>query len=82
MMFGLTPPDCEIALKPFDVFRRELHLTASFINPTPCSALVEPDRKWRDPDRTTVWPPRPLKDIATVFEDPAYRKLGKILIIP
>ena len=82
MMFGLTPPDCEIALKPFDVFRRELHLTASFINPYTLQRslnLIESGAIQIEP----LFGPRvPLKDIATVFEDPAYRKLGKILIIP
>ena len=33
MMFGLTKPDEEIAVKPFQVFQKELVLKASYINP-------------------------------------------------
>ena len=33
LFFGLTPPDAEIPVKPFDVFRRELTITSSFVNP-------------------------------------------------
>ncbi|MBQ7900939.1 MAG: zinc-dependent alcohol dehydrogenase family protein, partial [Clostridia bacterium] len=33
MMFGLTKPDDEIAIKPFDIFKKEITLRASYINP-------------------------------------------------
>ena len=33
LFFGLTPPDAEIPLKPYDVFQRELTITSSFVNP-------------------------------------------------
>jgi 2-desacetyl-2-hydroxyethyl bacteriochlorophyllide A dehydrogenase len=82
MMFGLTPPDCEIALQPFDVFRRELHLTASFINPYTLQRslnLIESGTIQIEP---LLGARVALKDIAQVFEDPAYRKMGKILITP
>jgi len=33
MLFGLTAPGDEIALRPFTVFQKELKITASYINP-------------------------------------------------
>lgn len=33
MMFGLTKPDETISVKPFEIFRKELVLKASYINP-------------------------------------------------
>jgi len=33
MMYGLTGPDAELLIKPDVVFKKELKLTSSFINP-------------------------------------------------
>ena len=33
LFFGLTPPDAEIPLKPYEVFQKELMITSSFVNP-------------------------------------------------
>ena len=33
LFFGLTPPDAEILLKPYEVFQKELMITSSFVNP-------------------------------------------------
>lgn len=33
MLFGLTKPDAAISVKPFEIFRKELTLKASYINP-------------------------------------------------
>ncbi|MBN2558020.1 MAG: zinc-binding dehydrogenase, partial [Clostridia bacterium] len=33
MLFGLTKPDDEISVRPFDLFKRELTIKASYINP-------------------------------------------------
>lgn len=33
MMFGLTRPDAEIRVKPFEIFKKEITLKASYINP-------------------------------------------------
>ncbi len=82
MMFGLTPPDCEIPLKPFDVFRRELHVTASFINPYTLQRSLNLIGSGAIKVEPLFGARVPLKDIAQVFTDPAYRKLGKILITP
>lgn len=33
LLFGLTAPDCEIPFKPYEIFQKELTVTASFVNP-------------------------------------------------
>ena len=33
LFFGLTPPDAEIPVRPFEVFQKELMITSSFVNP-------------------------------------------------
>ncbi len=82
MIFGLTPPDCEIPLKPFEVFRKELTITSSFISPYAFQRaldLIETGTIKIEPLLDTRVP---LKDISKVFEDASYRKKGKILIVP
>ncbi len=82
MLFGLTPPDCEIPLQPFDLFRRELHLTASFINPYTLQRSLNLIESGTIEIEPLLGPRVPLRDIAEVFSDPAYRKSGKVLIVP
>lgn len=33
LLFGLTEPDCEIPVKPYEIFQREISVTASYVNP-------------------------------------------------
>lgn len=33
LLFGLTEPDCEIPVKPYEIFQREITVTASYVNP-------------------------------------------------
>lgn len=33
LLFGLTAPDCEIPVKPYEIFQRELTVTSSYVNP-------------------------------------------------
>lgn len=44
MMFGLTKPDETISVKPFEIFRKELELKASYINPCTQRRGAGPDR--------------------------------------
>jgi len=40
MLFGLTRPDDTLAIKPFDLFKRELTIKASYINPSTIATAV------------------------------------------
>jgi len=41
MLFGLTKPDFALTIKPFDLFKRELTIKASYINPGTMSRAVD-----------------------------------------
>lgn len=81
MLFGLTHPESEIIIKPFDLFKREITIKASYINPLTMSRAVE----ILSNNKIDV---RPLiSEIITLNELPAYlsdskNKLrkGKVLV--
>lgn len=80
LWFGLTAPDSEITIKPFQLFQRETTVVASFINPYTFDralALLATGKVRMEEIITDVVP---LDDINQVFEDASYRKRGKILI--
>ena len=82
MLFGLTPPDCEIPLKPFDVFKKEFTIKASFINPYTQERAVSLLKSGRINVKDLITDKVKLSDIKRVFEDNSYRKRGKIIIEP
>ncbi|UCE05423.1 MAG: zinc-dependent alcohol dehydrogenase family protein [bacterium] len=82
MMFGLTPPDCEISLKPFDVFKRELTIKSSFINPFTQARAVELLASGRLKVNDLISNVVPLDNIAELFENENLRKKGKIIVKP
>lgn len=41
MLFGLTKPEFEVMIKPFDLFKRELTIKASYINPGTMDEAVQ-----------------------------------------
>ena len=43
MFFGLASPEDSFPLKPDDVFKKELHITSSFINPYTYERAIQDD---------------------------------------
>ena len=82
MLFGLTDPDCRIPLAPFDLFKREVTVKASFINPYTYQRAVDLLRAKRIDISSLITDRVALGDIETVFTDDRYRKSGKIIIQP
>ena len=80
MLFGLVPPQTEIPLKTFEVFNRELKITASYINPYTFSRAITCLAQRRVVLDDVITDIVPLDDIVKVFTDDYYRKRGKILI--
>lgn len=82
MMFGLTKPDDTIALKPFEVFQKEIVLKASYINPyTQKRALDLIDSKRLDVS-SMVYKVASLEELEAVLKDPKLRAKGKFIINP
>lgn len=82
MMFGLTRPDAEIHVKPFEIFQKELTLKASYINPcTQQRALALIDSGRLDVE-SMVCGAIGLADLEGVLSDPGRRAEGKYIVVP
>jgi len=80
MMYGLTGPDAEIAVKPDVVFKKELKLTASFINPYTFERTISILESGKVNVRDLITDIVGLEDSVKVFEDEKYRRSGKVVI--
>ncbi|MBE6565336.1 MAG: alcohol dehydrogenase [Ruminococcaceae bacterium] len=82
MMFGLTAPNETISLKPFEVFKKELELKASFINPyTQKRALALID-SGRIDVTSIVHSYAALEKLPEILADASLRAKGKWIIRP
>ena len=82
MMFGLTKPEEKILVKPYDIFRKELTLKASYINPlTQARALKLIDSGRLDVERL-VCRTIGLSELADVLGDAGLRAQGKYIVVP
>lgn len=82
MLFGLTAPDDVMSIRPFTLFKKEITLRASFINPyTQGRALALIDGKKVDVT-SVVFATEPLSRLPEILEDGALRAKGKIIIHP
>lgn len=80
MFFGLASPDESFPLKPDEVFKKELKITSSFINPyTYQRAISVLESKIIDLE-SIITNIVPLQDINDVFTKPEYRRTGKVMI--
>lgn len=82
VFFGLTVPECEIAVKPFEIFEKELTITSSYINPYTIAravSLLESGRISVDP---LIADTLPLEDLGRVLSDSRFRRGGKVIIHP
>lgn len=80
MMFGLTRPNDEVAIKPFEIFKKEIVLKASFINPyTQKRALALIDSKRIDVS-SMVLERASVEELPAILADKKRRAAGKILI--
>ena len=82
MMFGLTAPEDTLAIKPFEIFKKEVVLKASFINPyTQKRALSLIDGKKIDVS-SIVYAVEPLDKLPEILASDALRAKGKFIIRP
>lgn len=82
MMFGLTKPDAQIAVKPFQIFQKELTLRASYINPCTQDRALHLIDSGRLDVQSMVCRPIGLEELGKVLSDPAMRAEGKYIVIP
>jgi 2-desacetyl-2-hydroxyethyl bacteriochlorophyllide A dehydrogenase len=82
MMFGLTKPDEEIRVRPFEVFRKEVTLKTSFINPYTLGRAVELINQGRIDVSSMLAEVIPLERLAEVLADGRLRSKGKYAVNP
>lgn len=82
MMFGLTRPDEEVAIKPFQIFKKEIVLKASFINPYTQGRALALIASGRVDVSSMVDTIAPLERLPEILADDSLRKTGKVIIRP
>jgi L-iditol 2-dehydrogenase len=82
MLFGLTPARLNISVNPYNIFRREQTINASFINPYTQERAVKLLASRRIDVKSIIADDLPLDNINRVFEDSSIRAKGKVIINP
>ena len=82
MMFGLTKPDETISVKPFEIFRKELVLKASYINPYTQKRALDLIDSGRLDVSSMVYEVADLDELADILSNPDLRAKGKYIISP
>ncbi len=81
MFFGLTAPAETIAIRPFALFKKELTLKSSYINPYTQQRAVDLIDGKRIDVHSMVTRTAPLAELPEILANPALRR-GKVLIRP
>ncbi len=82
MLFGLTAPNDTIALKPFEIFKKEITLKASFINPYTQKRALDLIASGKIDVSTMVHEVAPLEELPAILANGIRRSLGKCIIRP
>lgn len=82
MMFGLTKPDETIAVKPFQIFQKELELKASYINPCTQKRALDLIDSGRLDVSSMIYEVCGLEQLEEILSNPQLRANGKYIISP
>jgi threonine dehydrogenase-like Zn-dependent dehydrogenase len=82
MMFGLTAPADKLEIKPFEIFKKEIVLKASFINPYTQKRALELIDGGKIDVSSIVYATAPLSELKNILEDGSLRAKGKFIILP
>lgn len=80
MFFGLAGPEDRISVKPDDIFKKELHITSSFINPYTFTRALETLATGVIDVKKIVAHIVGLEDLPHVLADPEMRRAGKVIV--
>lgn len=80
MYFGLASPEAAYPLKPDLVFKKELTITSSFINPYTFERAIQVLESGTIELKSLITDIIPLDHIVDVFTKPEYRRTGKVMI--
>lgn len=82
MMFGLTKPEEQVSIMPFQIFQKELELKASFINPYTQQRALDLIDSGRVDVASMVYEVCGLDKLNDILSSPALRANGKYIISP
>ena len=80
MYFGLAAPEESFPIRPDDIFKKELHITSSYINPYSFERAIQILESGTVELESLITNVVPLDDIADVFTKPEYIRTGKVMI--
>lgn len=67
MMFGLTKPDAEISVKPFEIFKKEITLKSSYINPYTFPAAIKLIESGKLDVSSMIYKTEPLTELPSIL---------------
>ncbi|MFI3201395.1 MAG: zinc-binding dehydrogenase, partial [Eubacteriales bacterium] len=82
MMFGLTKPDEVVEVKPFEIFKKEIVLKASFINPCTHNRALDLIDTGRVDVSSMIYEVCGLEQLTEILASAELRRNGKYLIDP
>lgn len=82
MMFGLTKPEETVAVKPFELFKKEIVLKASYINPYTQGRALELIASGKIDVAVMVDRVEGLERLPEILADGKLRQKGKVIICP
>ncbi len=82
MLCGLTPPQAEVTFKPFEVFKKELTVCSSFINPFTMQRALDLAASGRIDVKPMIAQCCDLSELPSILKDPQQRAKGKYIFIP
>ena len=82
MLFGLTAPGDVMDIKPFEIFKKEITLKASFINPYTQKRALDLIDGGKIDVSSMVYAREPLEKLPEILADGELRAKGKLIITP
>lgn len=82
MLFGLTKPDDILPVKPFELFKKEITLKASYINPYTQKRALGLIESGRLDVASMIYGRIPLEELPGLLADRKRRSLGKYIVAP
>ena len=80
MFFGLVAPDAELKIQPDMIFKKELTVTSSFINPYTFPRAVELISRGRINFDGIISSVVPLEELPNVLANDSTRRAGKVVV--
>ena len=82
MLFGLTSPGAKMEIGPFEIFKKELTVTGSYINPYTQGRALTLIENGKIDVSSMVYRTASLEELPSILADGRERAKGKIIIAP